>query len=131
MVAFQEELDWVVYAAFDLVSEGMFVSSADFTHIEPLQSEHRPFAIHLARLMVKGARTSYWFDAMSVPPVAEVPHIYRTKTREWIEKRLQLVSSDAKIALVESPDCKRKWEPLDGNEEWSEALFEWMTDRVE
>jgi hypothetical protein len=51
MVAWQEELDWTVYVAFGLADQMELVRLEE---IEPLASEHRPFAIRLARLVEAG-----------------------------------------------------------------------------
>jgi hypothetical protein len=129
MVGLQEELDWTVYAAFGLVDELSEPPSLDA--VEPLASEHRPFAIRLARSVVEGKATRYWFDAMGISPSPDVPSAYRTDTQERLHRRLALIESNPDIALLESPEFKRKWEPLSYAEELRHAAFHWLARCVE
>jgi hypothetical protein len=128
MVALQEELDWTVYVAFGLVSESELV---DLSELEPIASEHRPFAIRLARAQAAGSATMHWFDAQSVIPCVEIPDTYRCDTRDRIKKRMTLAFEISDVGLVETPECKRKWEPANWASSLREEAFLWLAERVE
>jgi hypothetical protein len=128
MVALQEELDWTVYTAFGLVDEP---EPPPIDEVEPLASEHRPFAIRLARSFAEGSATRYWFDAMGVSPSQEVPSSYQAETQERLRRRLAVLESNAEVGLLEAPEFKRKWEPLTYPEEVQYSAFHWLARRVE
>jgi hypothetical protein len=125
MIAWQEELDWTVYVAFGLAGDSCL---SPLSEIEPQASEHRAFAIHLARSAGGG---SHWFEAMHVSPVMSVPESYSGNTRSRIEARLALIASDCDLRLLESPEFKRKWEHSSFSSALEEAAHGWMADRVE
>lgn len=129
MIAWQEELDWLVYVAYGLLDEKHLLP-LEFVP-EPLSSPHRPFAIRLARKAAAGESTRYWFDAMGVEPATDVPNCYRAETRVRIEARLAIMEENEDIALIEAPEYKRKWEPSDWDSEVKSAALSWLSDAVE
>jgi hypothetical protein len=128
LVALQEELDWTVYAAFGFVSASIL---SPLTEIEPLNSEHRPFAIRMARTLAEETGAAYWFAAMEVAPVGDIPGTYSGPTRRRLEQRLQILESDPILALLEAPEYKRKWEPMDHSKKLRDACFAWSSDWIE
>lgn len=128
MVAWQEELDWTVYAAFGFADAEQLTPLAE---IESIASEHRPFAIRLARQAAAGTATHYWFEAMNIPPATEVPTHYRSATQERLRSRLALLEVDDSLALLEAPEYKRKWEPITFKADFETAAFQWLAGRVE
>lgn len=128
MVALQEELDWTCYAAFGLVHQD---AALDVDQIEPIQSQHRPFAIRLAQMAEEGDATKYWFEAAGVSPVSEIPTCYAVATRERMQRRLELAESDEVVGLLEAPEYKRRWEPIEWSEQLDTALFDWLAARIE
>ncbi len=128
MVAWQEELDWTVYSAFKLPGAG---DPGPLNEIEPVAPEHRPFAIRLARKADTGEATHYWFEAMETTPTTEVPGHYRSETQQRIRERLALIESNGELSLLESPEYKRKWEPIHFRIDLEEDAFEWLAHRVE
>ncbi|MBI2570962.1 MAG: BREX-2 system adenine-specific DNA-methyltransferase PglX [Candidatus Schekmanbacteria bacterium] len=128
MIAFQEELDWTVYSAFGLASQDELVPVDE---IEPIASEHRPFAIRLALAAQSGNATRYWFEAMGVSATIQVPTTYTQIVRNRFERRLALIEADPSLGLLESPEYKRKWEPSSWLDDVSAAAFEWLAARVE
>jgi hypothetical protein len=127
-VALQEELDWTVYVAFRIASDDEL---AEPTECEPLASEHRPFAIRLARAYAAGAATNYWFEAMGVNATTEVPESYSAAIRKRLVRRLESIESNATLGLIESAEYKRKWEPTHWNADVSAAAFAWLATRLE
>jgi hypothetical protein len=128
MVALQEELDWTVYVAFGLAPDEEL---SPINLIEPMASQHRPFAIRLARETEAGEATDYWFEAMQVPPSREIPPQYTPVTCAKIERRLSLLETDETLSLLESPDYKRKWEPITFKTDLAQAAREYLADRLE
>jgi hypothetical protein len=127
MVALQEELDWTTYVAYRLAPAEELT---DLEAIAPMSSEHRPFAIRLARASAAGA-TNYWFEAMSVQPTMEVPDDSAPAVRERVRRRLALIETDPLLGILESPEFKRKWEPSNWREEVCSAAFSWLASRLE
>jgi hypothetical protein len=128
MVSLQEELDWTVYTAFGLTSENEIVP---MEAIRPLSSEHRPFAIRLARTAGNEEVTSYWFEAMGLQACTQLPATLEPATRETIERRLAQLESNEALSIIESPEYKRKWERIRFAEDLETACFEFLADIVE
>jgi len=128
MIALQEELDWLVYAAYKLLDD---IDLPPLDQIEPLSPEHRAFEILLGQAVAAGEQPPHWFEAMQRTPATEIPSTYRGETRRRIQHRIELIQQDANLALLEAPECKRKWEPFDWEKEVQEAAWSWLGDRVE
>ena len=128
MVALQEELDWTIYVAYGLAPVEQLTP---LDTIEALESNHRPFAIRLARQMAAGQTTTYWFSAMGTSPVEQVPPEYNPTTRESIHARIVLAEASEHLAALESPEHKRKWEPILFDSELRQAARAWMLGRIE
>ena len=128
MVAWQEELDWTVYAAFGLTGGNNLAGLDD---LEPVASEHRPFAIRLARRAATGEVTRYWFEAMVVEPSADVPACYREDTTRKLRQRLELIETNEAVGLIEGPEYKRKWEPMAFRDDIRVAALQWLSTRIE
>jgi hypothetical protein len=128
MVAFQEELDWTAYVAFGLARADELVPLHE---IEAMASQHRPFAIRLARAAATGSATNYWFEAMEVQPQTDIPKSHSGAMRTRTERRLALLESDPQLSLIETPEYKRKWEPTNWAEEVDAATLAWLADRTE
>ena len=127
-IALQEELDWTVYVAFGFANAA---EASEDPAGERLASEHRPFAIKLARALAAGEATNYWFDAMAVSPSPELPETVAGPARSRIERRLSLIEGDAALNMLEAPEHKRKWEPAAWAQEVRDAVFTWLAGRVE
>ena len=128
MVATQEELDWTVYVAFGLASKDELVPMTDIT---AMASEHRPFAIRMAQAAVAGLATNYWFEAMNVARTPEVPSSYSAPMQSRLKRRLSLLASQPTLALLESPEYKRKWEPITWSDDLDSACLLWLGYRLE
>ena len=128
MIGLQEELDWTSYVAFGLQSDEELVPLKE---IESLASEHRPFAIHLARAAERGEATNYWFEAMGVSPAVEVPESYSDTTRTRLEARLKILASDPTMGLIDTANHKRKWEPVNYASEVDQAAHAYLLNGLE
>lgn len=128
MVALQEELDWSVYSLYGLC-DSTYRSPSDPPAIS---SSERAFAIVLAQQLEEGLDTS-WFRHWNhnFTPVTQIPEDWPADYRRLTQQRIGLIASDPTIALLESPEHKRRW----STEPWAvrqdRALRGWLLDRLE
>ncbi|MCX5184237.1 BREX-2 system adenine-specific DNA-methyltransferase PglX [Streptomyces sp. NBC_00268] len=139
MVALQEELDWDVYAAYELLSadeRARLTTSPDF-ELPALRPGERAFEIVWARKVADGTASpswlggDSWFERHEVTPVTRVPIHWPAAYRDVVQARIDAIESHQVIALVERPEYKRRWatEPWEKREE--RALRTWLLDRCE
>ncbi|WP_431974189.1 BREX-2 system adenine-specific DNA-methyltransferase PglX [Micromonospora haikouensis] len=122
MIAVQEELDWEVYRLYGLLDD-------DLTCAEPpeLKLGERAFEILLART---GSEPE-WFARHGSTPITELPEHWPDEYRALVQRRIEVIESDRNIALIERPECKRRW-ATDGWDAMQEkALRDWLLDRLE
>ncbi len=133
MVAEQEELDWDVYHRYGLLSdaEAVEVMLADPADVPELALGQRAFEIVLARRMAEGKVETQWFARHGSTPVTELPAHWPETYRQVVEQRIELIERRRDLALIERPECKRRWntEPWDKQQE--RALRTWLLDRLE
>src|SRR6266700_90325 len=81
--------------------------------------------------MASGEEETAWFDRHGSTPVTEVPCSWPAAYRELAERRLACIADRRDIALIERPECKRRWatEPWERQEQ--AALRGWLLDRLE
>lgn len=126
MIAVQEELDWEVYRLYGLLDE-------DLTCAEPpeLKLGERAFEIVLARKMAAGEVETQWFARHGSTPITELPAHWPEDYRRLVERRIEVIESDRNIALIERPECKRRWATEGWDAMQAKALREWLLDRLE
>ncbi|KAA9380114.1 BREX-2 system adenine-specific DNA-methyltransferase PglX [Microbispora cellulosiformans] len=140
MVALQEELDWEVYKLYGLLNEDEAVelcaenrgAGPDDPGVIPgLNLGERAFEIVLARKMAAGEIETQWFARHGSTPITELPAHWPAAYRKVVERRIEIVEARRDLALIERPECKRRWasEPWDKKER--EALTTWLLDRCE
>jgi len=133
MVAEQEELDWDVYRRYGLLSdaEAAEVVLDDPADAPELNLGERAFEIVLARRVAEGTVETQWFARHGSTPITELPAHWTDKYRQVSEKRIELIERRRDLALIERPECKRRWntEPWDKQQE--RALRSWLLDRLE
>lgn len=129
LIFLQEELDWTVYLLY-----GFPVTGAVHGNLQAaleVRPGERAFEIQLARSHVTGDVQASWFDRQSLAPVLEVPSHWPTAYQDVVRRRLQLISSDKAIGLLERPANKRRWL----FDRWSEVerrgQQSWLLDRLE
>jgi hypothetical protein len=126
MIAWQEELDWWVYRLYGLVDE-------DLTTDDPpgLGLGQRAFEIVLARQVAAGEAETVWFERHGSTPTTEIPEGWPAAYRDLVRRRIEVMTTDRSIGLIERPECKRRWS-TDGWEVLQKrALREWLLDRLE
>ena len=132
MVTAQEELDWQVYGSYRLVTDAELdgLVAADYSAPEVALGE-RAFEIVLARKVVAGEVETAWFDRHGSTPVTEIPERWPERYRRIVQARIDVIGKRRDLALIERPECKRRWatEPWEKRER--AALRGWLLDRCE
>ncbi|MGC4896391.1 BREX-2 system adenine-specific DNA-methyltransferase PglX [Micromonospora sp. DT31] len=126
MIALQEELDWEVYRLYGLRDD-------DLTCAEPplLALGERAFEIVLARRMAAGEVETQWFARHGSTPITELPAHWPDDYRALVRRRIEAIESDRNIALIERPECKRRWATEGWGAMQARALRDWLLDRLE
>ncbi|MFI7660906.1 BREX-2 system adenine-specific DNA-methyltransferase PglX [Micromonospora parva] len=126
MIAVQEELDWEVYRLYGL-RENVLTSA------EPpaLALGERAFEIVLARRMAAGEVETQWFARHGSTPITELPAHWPDDYRALVQRRIEAIESDRHIALIERPECKRRWATDGWDAMQAKALRDWLLDRLE
>lgn len=128
MISEQEELDWETYFCYGLLEECLTATPDLVPRVELGQ---RAFEIVLARKVDRGEIETEWFSRLGAAHTTEVPQHWPEEYRRIVEKRISLIEERRDIALIERPECKRRW----GAEPWEKqertALRNWLLDRCE
>ena len=126
MITLQEELDWHCYRLYGLLED-----PPEHPNPPPLQVGERAFEIVLARRLREGTVETKWFEWLKAKFTTEFPAEWPNDYCVVVERRIALIESDPRIALIERQDCKRRWasEPWDMLER--NALRAWLLDRLE
>jgi hypothetical protein len=131
MISAQEELDWEVYGLYGLLGD----SAADLIGSRitkpPLKLGERTFEIALARQVAVGEAQTEWFTRHRSTPITELPSHWPADYRALVERRFAAVASDPYLHLIEQPECKRRWASPPWEEIESDALRDWLLDRME
>src|SRR6266536_5428727 len=132
MLALQEELDWDVYRRYGLLSDAEAADLiANPAKVPDLRLGERAFEIVLARRIAKGEIETQWFARHGSAPIVEIPGDWPEPYRRVVAKRIETIENRRDIALIERPECKRRWQ----SEPWAKkaraALRTWLLDRCE
>ena len=127
IISVQEELDWECYRLYGLIEDHLTYSGGD---LPQLALGERAFEIVLARAMEGGEETA-WFTRHGSTRITKIPAHWPTAYRELVQRRIDFITSDPSIRLLEKPEYKRRWvqEPWEKRQE--RALRDWLLDRVE
>ncbi|MER7517964.1 BREX-2 system adenine-specific DNA-methyltransferase PglX [Streptomyces sp. NPDC126499] len=132
MIALQEELDWQVYALYNLYPEDLRVSEdPDSPDIPELALGERAFEIVLARRVAAGEASDEWFKRHGSTPITEIPAHWPAAYREVVQKRIDAIESSRAIGMVERPEYKRRWATEGWDALQEKALRSWLLDRIE
>lgn len=127
LVSLQEEMDWRVYGLFGLPT--LPAPSVDAVLV-PVDPEHRPFEVRLARDVATDISASEWFRLHHRSAPADVAG----PLAELYRQRLRLLDDDERgkeLRLLETPETKRRWSPPDDAGAFVEAARAWLLDRIE
>lgn len=135
MIALQEELDWHVYGLYGLLSGAdvirTTVRSPAPTTTPEIDAGERAFEIVLARKLAAGEVETAWFDRHGYTPVTEIPAHWPDWYRDIVQARIDIINSRKDIALIERPECKRRWAGESWEKKEKAALRTWLLDRME
>ncbi len=128
MVSLQEELDWQVLAAYDLVAEDPYVLGEN---APPIALGERAFEIVLARRVAAGDTETTWFERHGSAPITEIPAGWPDDYRDVVQRRIELIESDPDVGLIERPEHKRRWNRAPWDERQRDALTNLVLDALE
>ena len=132
MIALQEELDWDVYHRYGLLSDTEAKDLiADPTGVPELSLGERAFEIVLARRKAAGEIDTQWFTRHGSVPIEVIPEGWPEPYRRVVAKRIQMIENRRDIALIERPECKRRWQSEPWEKKERAALRTWLLDRCE
>lgn len=130
MIALQEELDWEVYQSYGLLTDTE-AKALRTENPEPLALGERAFEIVLARKVAAGEAETAWFDRHRSTPITELPAHWSPEYTAVVEARIAIIEARRDIALIERPECKRRWASDPWEKKEATALRTWLLDRCE
>ena len=133
MIALQEELDWQVYGLYRLLNDAenaVLAVPADVDVPEVALGE-RAFEIVLARKMATREAETAWFARHGSKPITEIPAHWPESYRLIVQARIDVIEKRRDIALIERPECKRRWATESWEKKERAALRTWLLDRCE
>ncbi|MFI7545662.1 BREX-2 system adenine-specific DNA-methyltransferase PglX [Actinoplanes sp. NPDC049599] len=128
MIALQEELDWQVYSLYGLLDEELTASTDS---VPELSLGERAFEIVLARKMRDEGLATQWFARHGSTPITELPEHWTAEYRSVVKRRIAVIESNRNVALIERPECKRRWATEGWDAMQAKALRDWLLDRCE
>ncbi|MFI8502803.1 BREX-2 system adenine-specific DNA-methyltransferase PglX [Streptomyces sp. NPDC085524] len=133
MVSLQEELDWFVYGAYNLLGapDMARVSFPDHSAVPGISVGERAFEIVLARRVAAGEVESAWFDRHGSTPITEIPDHWPDAYKAVVQARIELIESHEDIGLIERPEYKRRWASETWEKKENAALRTWLLDACE
>lgn len=133
MIALQEELDWDVYHRYGLISDAEHAALVipDTADVPNITLGERAFEIVLARKMKAGEASTEWFNRHGSTPITEIPDHWPDAYKQVVAKRIEIIESRKDIALIERPECKRRWQSEPWDKKEKAALKSWLLDKCE
>lgn len=127
MIAWQEELDWQVYRIYGVLEGALCYAVAP----PEVRVGERAFEILLARQLAAGTTSTTWFERHGAQPITECPTRWPADYRALVERRISTIQQSRDLALIERPECKRRWAGSDWDTLERVALEGWLLDRLE
>jgi hypothetical protein len=127
LVSLQEEMDWRVYGLFGLPT--VEAPSVDAVRV-PVEPNHRPFEVRLAREVATDISASEWFRVHR----REAPKDVGGPLADLYRQRVRLLDDaehGKQLRLLETPETKRRWSPPDDHKAFSDAVRTWLLERIE
>ncbi len=132
MVALQEELDWDIYHRYGLLSDDQAARLVAAPECVPeVNLGERAFEIVLARRMAAGDLETRWFERHGSVPTTEIPAHWPDAYRRVVTERIEFITRDRNIGLIERPEYKRRWSPISWKQQEEARLKTWLLDRCE
>jgi hypothetical protein len=114
MIALQEEMDWLVYSAYELLPQdhpAVGLGAMDAAHPWEVALGQRPFEL----------------AAINAGPPADWEE---NRKGLWLA-RMEAIRTNEHIARIEQPVYKRRWVPPDYEKEFTEAFKWWLREKAE
>lgn len=128
----QEKLDWDVYRRYGLFSEDEIERVLEKGSAErTLNLGERAFEIVLARKVAAGETETQWFVRHGSTPITEIPEHWPDHYKRIVQARIDLIEKRRDLALIERPECKRRWSTEPWEKQQERALRNWLLDRME
>jgi hypothetical protein len=131
MVALQEELDWQVYGSYGLLTEAESERLTTQGDAPEVALGQRAFEIVLARKVAAGEAETVWFERHGSAMVTEIPTEWPEEYRRIVQDRIDTIERRRDLALIERPECKRRWAGDPWVKRERAALRDWLLDRCE
>jgi hypothetical protein len=132
MISLQEELDWEVYRLYGLLTEQEAIGlRADPECLPELKLGERAFEVTLATKAADDEGVYQWFVRHHSKPVTEIPAHWPEEYRRVVQRRIETIEQRRDIALIERPECKRRWATESWEKKEHAALRAWLLDRCE
>jgi len=114
MIAFQEEMDWLIYSAYGFLRQehpAVGLGTVDAEHPWEVALGQRPFEL----------------AAINAGPPADWEE---NRKGLWLA-RMEAIRTNEHIARIEQPVYKRRWVPPDYEREFAEAFRWWLREKAE
>jgi len=114
MIALQEEMDWLVYAAYELLPQdhpAVGLGVMDAVHPWEVALGQRPFEL----LAIHAGPPADWGE----------------KRKQLWQARIEAIRTNEHIARIEQPVYKRRWVPPDYEKEFAQAFKWWLREKAE
>jgi hypothetical protein len=133
MIALQEELDWTTYHSYGLLTdtEHAQLTASDRDSVPEIKLGERAFEIVLARKIAAGEVETAWFARHGATPITESPTQWPERYQRIVRARIDIIEKRRDIALIERPECKRRWAAQPWEKKEAEALRTWLLGRCE
>ncbi|CAM5704904.1 BREX-2 system adenine-specific DNA-methyltransferase PglX [Streptomyces hirsutus] len=135
MIALQEELDWQVYGLYGLLSSEdvarATVPSERLSECPDVKFGQRAFELVIAPNAERDEAVEQWFKRHDSIPATEIPIRWPDWYRDIVQARIDIIKSRKGIALIERPECKRRWAADSWKKKECAALRNWLLDRCE
>src|SRR5690606_14403663 len=96
----------------------------------PVEPNHRPFEVRLAREVATDISASEWFRVHR----REAPKDVSGPLADLYRQRLRLLDDaehGKQLRLLETPETKRRWSPPDDTKAFADAVRTWLLERIE
>ena len=117
-----------MYSLYGIVDENLACKLDDLPRI---RLGERAFEIELARRVAAGLEQTSWFDRHGSSPVTQIPANWPDSYRKLVERRIERIEGDRDLALIERPECKRRWVSEAWRSQAQRMLRGWLLDRLE
>ena len=149
MVSLQEELDWMIYEAFGLLSEedlrihrqaqgeafpglpNQLSTNPVDVRKQGLWPGHRPFEVVLARDSLTSGVPTAWFARNGYWSPSQASEAYAPVYQRLIETRIAIIDRNKQIRLIERPEYKHRWTVPSYHDATAQALREFLVDAAE